>query len=678
MIAIKVGSDWLDIASQNISLLKTSPIFSANSIYGEYSDLPFVLANTPKNHALLGFPGDKLVSAGSHRVDCTVYLNNNFLAKGKLVVKSVKKNLQVYLISGPSVLSQELKSTNIRDIDWQPVSFKERMLPSVIVEMTGTEDLTVYYVDTDFRERVDASLSGWKTIDITNTWDGMSSPEVQPIVDDINDQYAAGTIPFYAERVSDVEIRLISSLFYYGEPGAQEFLVSSINGQAGWDCTNERTGETDIYDLWESFMDDCITDTSQPMVFPCMRNDDNPESSARYYINHYHPTYGYQQTSGRIVSPLYRLSYILKGVFNQIDFSYRGALWGDPWFNSLLLFTNCIYDMKRFIQWFPDMGEPMQINVGPFLPSINVNEFLRAIEKAIGVVFFIDSRTNEVQVNYLNQILDSRKYFDIDGKLVGLPETTFQPEYGSGFSIGTSIDSADTVTSSNKSIDDYTVTQTVETAAELDTVNAIFQDLAHVVSERAIYQYNSTTWVFYERLQDVYEVGDGANNAISACADIEMIDEEDITSLASREWLIPYVNQPVSKDVLFFDTTYERFETSAIKLLIYHGMQKDSEDNDYPYASQLATDYAGDPIASKSLKFNDALPVHADFKRWYTALLSARDTSMKLLLTDEEIQSITPLTILRQRDAKYVIKSINPMFTSGVKTMVDVEAYLMP
>lgn len=682
MISIKVGDEFLDIATTEISTKKTSPIFTANTIYGDFSDLPFQLADTPKNHRLINFAGQKASSTRDVSISCQVFMDDNFLASGKLILKEVAGKIKVVLVTGVSELKEELGTTSLRSISWDAIDFREPFKPQVYVYHDGsTDDLDVYYVDSDHDEWYVAYATHWKTLSVPNSFDGvdLGAYEIQEMVDYINDAYEDGSIPFYAARVDNLTMILTHTLFYFGDFGAQEFEISSINSQSGFRCDEIRVGDTDLLSTWSNYLISVDTDEDAPYKFPVVYN--NYYESGQFYINYFAQSEAYTNESVNF-SPYFRLEYVMLKLFAALGYVPTGSLWNDDWFKSIILFSNTIFDMNRIVTvWLPEYGNPFEIDPGKYMPDMDASTFLRAIEINLGLVFFMDANSKTVQIQFLKNQLRSNDYFEIQGKLRKPVKISFSNTFQEGFMLKMSLDSQDEVTEAFVEYEKQSFSQEVEEFGDIVSSGAEADDLAYVSTERAIYKYNGFSWVFEARVRDFYKIDNGKTVYTTAFCEIENISQADFTPSATRSLLTPHVKQVMAIDSAFYHASsgFNEEEEFAPKLLLYHGMQEDSAGNLYPFASQDTFIYDGTDLNVKSLKFAAVHSVAADFEAWYAMLQNqSRSAELELTLNATDVKTLTPMKVLREREAKYLIKELKTAHRSAYNTAVCVvDAYLV-
>lgn len=677
MISIKVAGEFLDIEAQSISTKKTSPIFTANTVYGDYTDLPFMLADTPKNHRIIQFAGQKSSSTRDVLLDCQVFIKNNFLASGKLQLKEVNGRIKVVLLTGISELKATLKNTSLRSIDFEAIDYSETFRASVLMEQSGnSDDLVVYYVDTDHDEWFAANATHWKTITIPDSASG-PTPDVQATVDWINDAYAAGTIPFYAEYIDFASFNLVHTLFYWGTFGAEEFDISDMDNLNGWDCTENRVGSTNLATVWSAYVTTTNADAAAAYKFPVVYND-HYDSIGGFYLNYV--TIADVYTNGRQL-PMFRLAYTLKKLFLEIGYESTGRLWNDAWFNKILIFSNTILDMGRLdVQWLPEEGNPFLIDPKLYMPDMTIASFLRSIEINLGLVFFMDSSTRTVQVFYLKNQLTSTNYFHITKKLRKPISIGFQNDFADGFTFESTIDSKDETTADFIEYDSITYAQEVAAFDDLDSAAAATDDFGFVQNQRTVYKYNGAIWLFHAYTKDFATIGAGALVYKSAFCEIAMIDvEDDTVGASSRNWLIPHIAQPMAMDTNGQQTTFDAVETFGPKLLLWHGLQEDENANEYPLASQDTINYAGDDVGGNSLKFSAANTVLANTSSWYNHLINnSRTAELEIDCDAAQVRLLTPMVVLVEPEARYVIKEIKTTHRVAFdRAVCVVEAYLI-
>ena len=200
--------------------------------------------------------------------------------------------------------------------------------------------------------------------------------------------------------------------------------------------------------------------------------------------------------------------------------------------------------------------------------------------------------------------------------------------------------------------------------------------MAYVNEDRTIYEYSGGTWNAYANIRDKRVIGDGVNEFEVIFAEIHEVEET--SDYHTRDWRVPKINQ----EMTFLDENNVLLGNGLSpyqpKLLVFHGLQDDSLNDDYPLATQGFIDYSETEIEDQSLKFNSKYSVLKDLDYWYQFLRTARTAKCTALFSSADLKRITYKTIFRTSKAKYLMKNMRHQLSQGTgKTLVELELYVL-
>jgi len=250
-------------------------------------------------------------------------------------------------------------------------------------------------------------------------------------------------------------------------------------------------------------------------------------------------------------------------------------------------------------------------NLNKHVPNVALSDFVNEVFKFLGIAVDYNSQTRKLRLANLKDIIADNTVSDFPGKIIS--DMSLRLELYKGYRLKQTI-SKDSFASDNfKSLDGLTMKGTVTIWNLLPSTGNSINDCYFVSFWKEYYVWNYDpefgvlNWILHSKefrhtLEDIDESADGEIFELSsdwaACMvnqtpglDVQLISPE------GRHWLIPKVQEAGNFEGMQASTenAYSKY------LLFYRGLQKDSDDNDYPLATNDVFDYAGDKIADADL-----------------------------------------------------------------------------
>ncbi len=230
------------------------------------------------------------------------------------------------------------------------------------------------------------------------------------------------------------------------------------------------------------------------------------------------------------------------------------------------------------------VGESPDIIYNKHVPEMKVSEFMQAIRSGFALSYLFDANTNSIKIVKLKEVIATPAYVDWTKKAdLAYGE---EPVDYNGFKL--------------------------EQALEADELNKTL----------------STAW-------HTFAIGGGKEIIPTAIGGFHMVREQDPVK-PSREWLIPATSQKGNQNYL----EQNKF---SLRLLKYYGLQKDSQNIDYPLGSVISENYAGAALAGNSLRWDGVKGLYENnYKPWLDFLSTARPIERNVRLDIADLLTLDP------------------------------------
>jgi hypothetical protein len=227
------------------------------------------------------------------------------------------------------------------------------------------------------------------------------------------------------------------------------------------------------------------------------------------------------------------------------------------------------------------------INLANHVPDIKITAFLVTLMKAFGIVHLFSSKSNDVELLFLRDILASAEEDTYSGmtskssKLAGFRETR-------SYKLNFAWSGSDEYTKENfKNIDSGRLLGSYNTFTDLPSL-ALEGDMAIVRNLHAAYQFTDSAWTWFTDLHYPLDIGAGKTALNIDCSPLMMYANYD-------EPMVPKVYPKILQEGSSQNLGRKEF---GFHLLFYRGLQPDSNGNTYPFASCNKYGPTGDIIGN--------------------------------------------------------------------------------
>jgi hypothetical protein len=300
--------------------------------------------------------------------------------------------------------------------------------------------------------------------------------------------------------------------------------------------------------------------------------------------------------------------HVISEIFKWLGYEISGDFSKDANIKKLLIYNNYALDK------FSDFQKGLNIfhgdfNIKDILPDISLREFINAIKDFFAVGIFFDTSSAKVLMIYKKTILNDNRYYDIDAYTPDEHENTFSEN--AGFSLEYNFDG-------NSWADLVKVDLSKKTFIEVEK----FSDLYPFHGDTENLYYVKNTGQFYiskDSLRDdawtrqsekYYPITSGDKKLKIKTAIGPVLTNTLIGSL--KHGIVPIMRETGTS--LAFGTGKN---DPGLKLMIWHGKQRDVDGKLYPCASSLNYDSNGNKLLDFSLLLDDENGIYNLFhKDW--------------------------------------------------------------
>lgn len=427
------------------------------------------------------------------------------------------------------------------------------------------------------------------------------------------------------------------------------------------------------------------------------------------------------------------LFYVLDVIFESLNYKKSGSFFLDDELKKLII-SNIFPDNRseNDLLW-----ENLTISIKDHLPDIYISTFLARIKQTFCLIPIFDDVKKEAEFIFFNDILNDEEYVDLthllsgpiriqktnysgynlsnvldndddlssgasnllDGTIV-LPSVTFQPSlpipanigdirlvtsykqywiYNSGWNYNAGdakwnfLCHAGYQSKTITKLDGYTVLDPVSTYGLLPIVGNATDDVRFVIKLNQYWVFKTNTWLFLTDPSNEINI-DGGGKKVEAAGTLSMIKLLDSFSFNhgdggyTVEYLVPIARQ-LASSYSFADELRE----CAFRLLFYRGMQKDSTNNDYPFATRDTYNYAGTKIGNYSLGVNGEDGLYEKFhKKKVDFWKNTKPCIADLNLNNEDLRNLNLKKKIMLNGTKFLIGKISPTFPLNQPTTVEI------
>jgi hypothetical protein len=337
--------------------------------------------------------------------------------------------------------------------------------------------------------------------------------------------------------------------------------------------------------------------------------------------------------------PFPRLRYVLRAILEESGLLVDAAQLLPGPLGELVLVSNA---------WLVDRGDWYRVgfSLADVVPALTVAELLAALRQDLGVVVYVDARTQRARTAYLvERVAASAAYVDLTTRLAGSPEVSIADDQGLTLTYHVDDDEALSKDMLSKQPDPALVLPAVPTVADLPAVALMADNPARgqvrLVEDRGTY-YECTpvylnplsaslTWTeLPNSLPTVAVNGGGEEQAQHLCYTTTRPTRMYSSPLAPT-FPAPAISQAPYQAQL---TTVKR--SSALRLLFYNGLQLAS-DGTTRYPQLAMTNAAG----THSLRLTGSTGTYAQWLRaWLPVKLRGASYKYPLLLTSLDLSQL--------------------------------------
>ena len=313
-----------------------------------------------------------------------------------------------------------------------------------------------------------------------------------------------------------------------------------------------------------------------------------------FFRNTYNYTSEISENRNTLVPQPY-LYHVLYKLIIGLGHQIIGDFIRDPRLIKILIYNNFPLDEFNHV----DQGLNTfknKSNLNKLLPDISVSEFINTIKDFFALGLFFDSETKKVLCLYKKTIINSTSYFDLDPYVNDEAESKFNQDNGYKLEYD---------------FGDYDRAKLVEVDVRSDEIIEVdtYYDLFPHSGENDKVFYVRSIGSYYVSFDDplfllawtrtsdkFYPVikGEGASKFKFKLAPLL-----NTRGREAFEGVVPVINKEGSSDAFINGRNNPGF-----KLMIWHGLQPDINDNIYPFASSLNIDSKGNKIADFTLQLD--------------------------------------------------------------------------
>ncbi len=364
--------------------------------------------------------------------------------------------------------------------------------------------------------------------------------------------------------------------------------------------------------------------TSDYAIFPVenanFHDDTTTDLETEYKENIYYQNYPSGASAlGEVITPFPYVGYIHEQIFNENGYPIEKNIFK---LNDELK-KLCEFNLHD-ITTLQKVGASSVFNHGKaylknHLPALSIQEYLNNIKNKYNIITFVNEFSKKVKLLLGEEIIKDPKCIDITN-LCGENLTTIDETVYNDASIVSSVDS-----------DDYYVQTYYKDMSEFrDRIKGSvgqFSDLDNLspVSAGDIYLVNQGLGSFYELKVEWNEISfsnpiysweflsmAAYQNYHSGFEEPKLQIENTIASIMwhavgidkrnpARLWRVALLGQKGNSIWRSDKVSFSQ------KHLLYHGLQKDSQDNDYPFGSFLNLNYENNTVGTLNLSYNDLI-----------------------------------------------------------------------
>lgn len=625
MLKIIANDELLELGNAKLSFTHENPFFDSHNIGRSYS-LPFDIPKTPNNLSVLGY-ADRLDSPTPRSYyDSEIIISEIIRLKGRLFVSQLKKDsINVYWNNDALTHKKEDFDVLISELDYPTVNVNSpRQLYIFKHVQEKSDNITVSFK----LKGKNYNIQGGTLTDIPGT-SIKRSDVLSKIAKAINADYFGTAVTDQVSTSIGPEVVVTSWLIVHAPSYPDMNFVLEDLQYISSSASEVGTGEFDILQSFdpatalpslpantplkktigwngssiaqqsETFIKNQVSKPFEnvdfvfaPLKNPDFYGDENNEYCG--YVNFWPVGDTNKDPDKYNFSPFVKLRAVLGAIEKRFSVRFDEFFSDDKGFSRLVFYNNNCLDenFKEIIPPFDttDNGQPFvasktfkhEVLLNEYLPELSVNDLLRSLSNLFCCCFYFQDN-GSVDVKLRKDILQTSEE---DWTTYTEPEYRYKWENTKGFSLDFKLDKDDIKQKGNNVFEGvYSGEKKLKFQSE---ISAPF-------SENSIYNSPSL----------------------------------------SREWLTASVKQEGKSKTVDLDGD------ATPKLMIYHGMQKDSKGNTYPLVTNGNLDFDKNVIGNWSLLWKGENGLYNTFwKDVITFLQNAKAVTNTVRLSPSQINDL--------------------------------------
>lgn len=310
------------------------------------------------------------------------------------------------------------------------------------------------------------------------------------------------------------------------------------------------------------------------------------------------------------ITPFPYLIYVLESIFDQFGYLIEfNAMKLDADLTALTIFNvTDIYNAKKIVGEDPELIFN-KTYLSNHLPKLKIVDFLTAISKKLNIGIFINDTLKKVLILNGDDIITDHSYIDVTENCSPEYESDVEDKFDS-FSLNSNPDNNDGFFELlTAPIEDYfdKIKKSVNNLSDLSNIDSELGDVRLVISKKSYYIYTAVdnegviefSWELLAHADFIDYFSQKAwENNLEIKSDASTVAYQSVTDHRnlSRDWLVPATGQKGN-----FRGRIDGYHEFSLRLLFYRGLQKDSQNNDYPLGSHDVYDFAGNKISEANL-----------------------------------------------------------------------------
>ncbi len=252
------------------------------------------------------------------------------------------------------------------------------------------------------------------------------------------------------------------------------------------------------------WINDCVEKyyPDRNIAFPMILNktffSEEPTDPALLYMNYYYYSsmlYFTQDGNRTIIVPMLYLRYVLKKLFEQLNYTFEDSFFSmHPDYNKLAIF-NLVDANTTETGYFT--YDKLHLYYNYHIPRMNLNDFISGLESFFNIRFFVNNVTKVIKIISVDSIVKSLDSIDFSKNVISL-NTELEEEI-IGFDLKMTMESDDEYWSAAKTSQDAILSYIKEPVQSLSDLNpwpaSENMDIRYVKDVNTYYRLYNKVWV---------------------------------------------------------------------------------------------------------------------------------------------------------------------------------------